>query len=164
LSDRTRVFAQWVRPVAAQLAADRARVLEFARAASTELWLQPSAVEGWTKKELLAHLAGGNDQMVQTVLRAVTSHTPLDAKTLDPDTDAENAARVAERRVWTIEELIAELVRGGDEMQELLSQLTDSDADVRLGSARWTLRQLLKVVERERHDHEHLSQIGGRER
>ena len=128
-----RVLAAWVRPVAEQLASDRRRVIDFARAAALETWSQPSAVDGWTNKDLLAHLAGGNDQMLQTILRAVTSRTPLDSAALDPDTDAENAARIAERRSWTIDALIAELERDGEEVQQLLSQLTD---DRRINSPR----------------------------
>jgi uncharacterized protein (TIGR03083 family) len=154
-----RTFAAWVRPVAEHLAADRQRVVDFARAAPPEVWAQPSAVDGWTNKDLLAHLAGGNDQMLQTILRAVTSHTALDPAALDPDTDAENDARIAERRSWTIDALITELERDGEEMQSLLAQLTDDDAGVRPGNAKWTLGQLLGIVERERHDREHLVQM-----
>ena len=154
-----RAFAAWVRPVAEQLAEDRRRVIEFARAASPEAWDRPSAVDGWTNKELLAHLAGGNDQMLQTILRAVTASAALDPEALDPDTDAENAARVAERRSWSVDELIAGLGRDGDEMQSLLSQLTDDDANIYPAGAKWTLGDLFKIVERERHDVEHLEQM-----
>jgi hypothetical protein len=154
-----RAFAAWVRPVAEQLAADRRRAIDFARAAPAEIWHRASAAEGWTNKELLAHLAGGNDQMVQIVLRAVTSHTTLDAKLLDPDTDAENAARVGERRSWSIDALIAELERDGDELQSLLAQLRDEDEGTRPGGAKWTLGELFGIVARERHDVEHLRQM-----
>jgi hypothetical protein len=154
-----RAFAAWVRPVAEQLAADRRRVIDFARAAPAEIWHRASAAESWTNKELLAHLAGGNDQMLQTVLRAVTSRTALDANALDPDTDAENAARVGERRSWSIDALIAELERDGDELQSLLAQLRDEDEGTRPGGAKWTSGQLFGIVLRERHDVEHLENM-----
>jgi hypothetical protein len=145
--------------LAEQLAADRVRVIDFAKSAPPAIWEQASGADGWTNKELLAHLAGGNDQMLQTILRAVTSGATLDARDLDPDTDAENAARVAERRTWSIDALIAELKRDGEEMQSLLGQLTDDNALHRPADARWTLAQLFEIVRHERHDAEHLAQM-----
>lgn len=132
-------FADWVRPIASVLWTDRQRVIEFARS--------------------LAHLAGGNDQLVQIILRAVTSREPLAASAMQPDTDAENAARVEERRSWTIDALIAELERDGDEVQELLSRLTDRHKDLQLDGLRLTLGQFLSIVHHERHDMEHLQQM-----
>ena len=155
----TGTFAAWVRAVAEQLASDRTRVIEFARAAPPESWARPSSIDSWTNKDLLAHLAGGNDQMLQNILRAVTSRTPLDSRALDPDTDAENAARVAERQSWPIDALIAELERDGNEMQSLLSQLVDDDEHLHPGGSKWTLGQLFEVVRHERHDNEHLAQM-----
>ena len=154
-----RQFAAWARPVAEQLAADRRIVIAFARAAPPELWAKPSAIDRWTNKDLLAHLAGGNDQMLQTILRGVTTRADLDPKALDPDTDADNAARIAERREWTVDALIAELERDGEEMQSLLSQLSDDDERLHPAGAKWTLGDLFKIVERERHDVEHLEQM-----
>ena len=154
-----RTFAAWVRPVVQQLDADRRSVIAFARAAPPDLWDIPSAVDGWTNKDLLAHLAGGNDQMLQTILRAVTSRAPLDPAALDPDTDAENAARIVERRSWSIDTLIAELERDSDEMQSLLSQLSDDDEYLHPAGAPWTLGQLFGIVQKERHDNEHLVQM-----
>jgi hypothetical protein len=156
-----RTLAGWVRPVAEQLDADRRRAIEFARGAAPEFWALTSTVDGWTNKDLLAHLAGGNDQMLQTILRAVTARVALDPKALDPDTDAENARRVAERIAWSIDALIAELERDGDEMQTLLARLTDDDESHHPAGATWTLGQLFEIVRRERHDIEHLVQMSG---
>jgi hypothetical protein len=154
-----RTYAAWVRPVAGVLAADRRRVIEFARSAPPEIWAQPSAVEGWTNKDLLAHLAGGNDQMLQTLLRAVTWGVAIDPALLDPDTDAENAARIAERSAWTIDALIAELKRDGEEIQDLLSRLTEHHVNLHPGGATWTLAQFMSMIEHERHDIDHLEQF-----
>jgi uncharacterized protein (TIGR03083 family) len=152
-------FAFWVQPVATALAEDRRALLAFARSARVEDWDQPSALEGWTRKDILAHLAGGNDQLLQIVLRGVTSHTAIDPALLDPDTDVENARRVAERRTWTIDELIAELERDGHETQALLSKLRPEDEGLQQPGSPLTLGQFLEIVRLERHDAEHLAQM-----
>lgn len=153
-----RSFAAWVQPIAAQLAADRREVIAFARSAPADFWSRPAPVPGWTNKEILAHLAGGNDQAVQIVLRAVIAGETPPAWLAQLDTDGENARRIEERRRWTVDELIAELVRDGDEMQDLLSRLAEDDADARCVLTP-RLQDFLRIVAHERHDHEHLQQM-----
>jgi len=155
-----RDFAEWVRPVAEVLASDRREVIEFARSVPEDWWDQPSAVEGWTRKDLLAHLAGGNDQLVQIILRAVTSGEAPDPELLQPDTDAENSARVAERSGWSIDRLIATLESDGAEMQDLLSKLTDGDERRQIQGI-GLLGRFMRIVQYERHDAEHLAQLRG---
>ena len=145
--------------IAATLAADRAEVIDFARSMPSDGWARPTADGGWTCKDILAHLAGGNDQAVQNVLHAVVNRTAIDAGALNPDTDRENALRVAERRPWTVGQLIAELVRDGDEVQELLARLTRGDRDLLQGDSNLTLGAFLEIVHHERHDHLHLQQL-----
>jgi uncharacterized damage-inducible protein DinB len=157
MTDRT--YATWVRPIATVLSADRRRVIAFARSLPDDAWNESAKTKAWTMRDILAHLAGGNDQLVQTILRSVTKNAPLDDSALQPDTDAENAARVEERRGWRVEELIAELERDGDEVQELLSRLTEQDEDRYLRGLSMSLGQFLLVVEHERHDAEHLRQM-----
>jgi uncharacterized protein (TIGR03083 family) len=154
-----RSFAEWVVPVAAKLAADRAAVIEFARSVPPGDWSRPTGDPGWSCKDILAHLAGGNDQLLQTILRAVTAREPVAAAALDPDTDAENARRVAERRPWTVGQLIAELVRDGDEVQQLLSRLSDDDRARSQPGSDMTLGRFLRIVHDERHDDLHLRQL-----
>lgn len=156
---RELTYAPWVEPVARMHAGDRAAVVSFARAAPAEFWPQPSPVPGWSNHDLLAHLAGGNDQLLQTLLRIATGHADVDPSQLDPDTDAENAARVNERRGWQLVQLIDELVRDDAEIQEMLSELTVDDEGRRFEGFAITLGQFLKIVLRERHDHEHLMQL-----
>jgi uncharacterized protein (TIGR03083 family) len=154
-----RVFVAWVEPITKQLFADAAEVVAFVKAAPSEFWARPSVVDGWLNRDVLAHLAGGNDQMVQTVLRAVVVGEAIDAGVLDPDTDAENEERVRERRSWPIERLLAEFERDGEEMQDLLSKLTDEHSDLRLAGTELTLGKLMRIVEHERHDMLHLEQL-----
>jgi hypothetical protein len=90
--------------------------MTFADSAEADFWDQPSSVDGWTNRDILAHLAGGNDQFVQTVLRAVTAGEIPDPALLAPDADAENAMRISERLLWPIDQLKAELLRGDDEV------------------------------------------------
>jgi len=152
-------FASWVEPVASQMRDSRRQVIDFARYAPSEIWDRPSASEGWTYKDLLAHLAGGNDQMLQDILHTVVARQPLDPKVLEPDTDGENSRRVAERRSWSIEQLIETLERDGADMQDLLSRLQEADKVIHPGGASWSLEGLFHVVHEENHDIEHLTQL-----
>jgi uncharacterized protein (TIGR03083 family) len=155
----SRAFAAWVEPLAAARAADRRQVVAFARAAPAELWARPSVLAGWTNKDLLAHLAGGNDRLLQTVLRAVALGEAPDPGALRPDTDTENARGVRERRGWSLNRLVAELERDGDELQDLLSRLTDRDEALGPPGLGSTLGELLRASIAEHHDLVHLAQL-----
>jgi len=155
---RERAYAAWVEPIARTLAEDNRELLGFVRAQPREFWDRQSVAEGWTNRDILAHVGGGNDQLVQIVLRAVISHKPLGPETFDIDTDAANAHGVEERRSWPLERVIAEIEEGEEETQYLLSQLSDTDRDVRGGSP-MTLGDFLRIVQKERHDHLHLQQL-----
>jgi hypothetical protein len=152
-------YHSWVKPTADLLATDRAEVIAFARGAALDFWDRPSIVDRWQNRDLLAHLAGGNDQLFQTLLRAATGRVLLDPATLDPDTDAENASRIAERRTWSINDLITELERDGAEIQDLLAALTEDDEHRQFKGFSLTLGQFIAIVHHERHDHEHLLQL-----
>jgi uncharacterized protein (TIGR03083 family) len=154
-----RTFARWVEPLARTLARDRADVIAFARSTPPDFWSRASAVDGWTNHDLLAHLAGGNDQLVQTLLRAIATGATLPPSELQPDTDAENARRIEARRSWSVDDLIAYLERDGADMQDLLSRLTDADGELRPEGLGLSVGQFLRIVEHERHDYEHLAQL-----
>jgi uncharacterized protein (TIGR03083 family) len=139
--------------------AARREVVDFARFAPTSLWQQPSPLEGWTCRDVLAHLAGGDDRMLQSVLQAVIAGDDVPPEVLHPDTDAENARGVAARRDWSIERLIDELERDGAETQALLAGLREEHRDARPPGATWTVGRLLEVVYEENHDLEHLAQL-----
>jgi hypothetical protein len=152
-------LAEWVRPIAETLAEDRRRVVDFARSATPEFWSRRSVVEGWTNKDILAHLAGGNDLLVQTLLRSLTADDWSDPGVLAPDTDAENARRVAERRSWSIGQLIAELERDIDEILGWLRQLDDGHQHVRPDGLGMTVGEFFRLVHQERHDRVHMEQL-----
>jgi len=157
---RERSFASWVAPIASILEQDRRVLLDFVRAAPHDLWTLPAiGADVWTRRDVLAHLAGGNDRMVQTVLRAVIERLPLGTSALDPDTHAENARGVAARRAWSIERLVATLEADGEEMLELLAALSENDQTIKPGGASWTIGEMLRIVAAERHDMLHLAQM-----
>ena len=155
----TRTYAPWVEPIAARFQESRAQVIDFARSAPRQIWDRPSPLDGWTYKDILAHLAGGNDQMVQKVLRAVVAREPVDPSVLALDTDAENARGVAERRGRSVDDLAANLEADGEETRDLLSRLGEDDKELRQANIPMSLGEFLHLVHAENHDLVHLEQL-----
>ena len=156
----TRTFAPWVAPFAAKSRDDKAQVLAFARALPADAWERPSGLEGWAVKDVLAHIGKGNDQLFQKLLRQVIAGGPVDTSIFrDADTDAENARGVEERRGHTPDELIAELEEAGEEIQDLLSQLTEEHEHLRQEDPPFIFKGFLGMVDKESHSLEHLAQI-----
>ena len=156
-----RIYADWVAEIAETLVEDRRALIAFAREQPLAFWDEASAVEQWTNRDVLAHVSGGNDQLVQIALRGVISRKPLGPEMWSIDTDAANARGVAARRGWPIERLIAELEEDGDELQDLLSELSEDDRTASIGSPTMRLGDFLRIVGEERHDREHLRQLRG---
>lgn len=75
-------------------------------AVETEQWPRPSANPGWSKKDLLAHLASGY------VVRVALLESILETGRPDgvPDTDAAIAANIEARRNTSVKELLTELI------------------------------------------------------
>jgi len=150
----TRTFASWVAPLAAEFRENRVALLEFARSLPAQAWDQASPLEGWTYKDLLAHLAAGNDKQIPLLLRAVIARTRVEPAWFG---DAMNARNVDERRGRSIDELEAELERDGEEILDLLAQLTDEHAGLRQEDFPQTFGESLPLFTA--HDHEHLAQL-----
>ena len=122
----TRTFLPWVEGPAKQMRESRIEVRRTAEKLLPELWTMPSPLEGWTYKDLLAHLASG-EWVVQMMLRTVLGiekELPEQAS-LEFVNDG-NAERLAARKDTSIEELIAEITSTGEATQDLLSKLTEN--------------------------------------
>jgi hypothetical protein len=156
---QTRTSAAWTEPLARQVRQDRQRVLEFAHSAPADFWHRPATNDGWTNKDLLAHIGRGNDQIVQQLLRGVVAGERIDTAMFAIDNDAANEEAIAARRDRTVADVIAELDESGEEMQELLSQLTDKHEHLRQDDPPFDLAGFLRLVAEERHDIEHLHQL-----
>ncbi len=103
--------AIWV-PLTRLLAAHR-RVLAMARRLPAGAWEAPSAIDGWSRRDVLAHLAAHGAQHHRP-LAAALAGAPLTDWRPDPhdasiDTDAWNRRAVAARRDWPIDRLAGEL-------------------------------------------------------
>lgn len=154
-------FAPWVQPIAERLRAGRGQIVEAARAVPDAQWSQPSPVERWTYQDVLSHLAAG-DVFCQIVLTAVASGGELDLRPASAEREARTARILEERRSRTIDQLIAEVEAEGQETQELLARLTDSDEVVEVDTSRSTgapmsLAEFLRVFPM--HDREHLAHL-----
>ena len=99
-------------PLTRLLAAHR-RVFTMARRLPAEAWEAPSAIDGWRRRDVLAHLASQGAQHHRPLV-AVLAGAPLTDWRPDPDdasidTDAWNRRAVAARRDWPIARLAGEL-------------------------------------------------------
>jgi ribosomal 50S subunit-associated protein YjgA (DUF615 family) len=153
----TRAFAQWVAPSAEQLRQSRSDIARTARQLLPEHWKMLSPLEGWSYKDLLAHLATG-DWVFQTVLRAVTANERFDLAEINPDyVNAGNARLLEERKERAVEELIAEVETEGERTQELLAKLTDADENRTQEGAPMSLAEGVRSFPG--HDRDHLAQL-----
>ena len=154
-----RTFAPWVEPLATRMGESRTRTLEYARSLPAEAWSRPTGNEGWTCKDVFAHIGKGNDQMFQAILREVIAGRHVDRSIFAVDTDGENERLVEERRGRSAAEIIAELEESGDEVQELLSQFTDTHEGYQQDDPPFILSGFTRLVLNEDHDGEHPAQI-----
>ena len=115
-----REFPSWVEPIARRDREARVELLEVARSVPCDAWLRPSPLEGWTCKDLLAHLAGDTGKWFAYILRSVLDGNPLEPKRVGPDADVDalNGRDVDERRGCYVTELIAEIESDGEKHQE----------------------------------------------
>lgn len=160
----TRTFAAWVEPIERRDREGRAELLELARSLPAEAWDRASPVEGWTYRDVLAHLASDTGKWFAYILHTVISGERLDPTRVGPglDIDPINARGVAERRSRSIAELIAEIEADGDEHQELLSRLKDSHRDTPQAGYRLNFGEFLSenpAGNRGDHDREHVAQL-----
>ncbi len=154
-----KTFAPWVEPIAAELAGNRAAIVETARSLGAEAWQRPSPLDGWAYRDLLTHLATG-DWVCQHILRSVLANETLNVgQIIDMNwVDQGNAKLLQERRGRSVQELIAEVEAEGEETQELLTKLTDEHEGQTQEGAPMTLAAYLGAVF-PGHDRDHLAQL-----
>ena len=156
---KARTFSPWVEPYASPLRESREQVIAFAQGLPRQAWDQPSPLDGWSYKDILAHIGKGNDQVFQKLLRGVIADGRIDTKIFAVDTDGDNARGVEERRDTSAEDLIAELEAAGEEIQELLSQLNPEHEKLQQQDPPFHFEGFLRGVRKENHDMEHFAQL-----
>ncbi len=152
------VAALWV-PVARLLSARR-RVLSMAEKLPAAAWEEPSAVSGWRRKDVLAHLAAHEVQHHRSI-KAILDGAPLRSRQADPDDEsvgihAWNLRQVAARQDAPLAQLVEELNAGMAETLRLLAQVEQPHLLHSYGFAPNLLAGLEKRVE---HEHMHADDI-----
>ena len=153
-------FAGWVIPIAARFRSTRQKVAELAPEIPEDAWRLPSPVEGWTYRDVLAHLAEG-DAAVRLVIKAVLEGADTDMRPQNEQRESRNAAILQRGATHTIDELISTALQDSEETRLLLSRLNDDDEAVLVITSRTrpdpiTLGACLTVYH---HDEEHLAQL-----
>jgi hypothetical protein len=153
-----KTFASWVEPIAAETLGGAEELLAFARSQPADVWDRPSAVPGWTCRDVLAHLAGDTGKVSSLALQAAVTGAPfVDPPDFKDGGDGRNASDVAARRERTAAELIDEIADDRREWGELMSQLKDADDVARWEGFPLTLGQYLRICAP--HDREHLEHL-----
>ncbi len=152
----TRTFAAWVEPIAEQVRSNRAEIARTVAEIAPEDWSKPSPDEGWSYRDLLAHLAGDTGKNVLNVLRSIVAGERVDPA-LFTDIDSKNARDLEERRQRSIEELRAEITQDGEKILDLLTQLNEGHAELRQDDFPLPLGEALKPFPQ--HDASHLAQL-----
>jgi uncharacterized protein (TIGR03083 family) len=109
-----------------ETAAARNEVLSLATSLTAEQLDRPTTNEGWSIKDILAHLAS-TEARQRLIVRTV-----LDGGTWvagEEDRDDYNARAVAERRTWTPDAIITELRETGRETASLVERLAVEELD-----------------------------------
>jgi len=154
----TRTFAAWVEPISAETLDGAQELMEFARSQPPDYWDRPSPLEGWSCKDLLAHLAGDTGKVSATAMRAAATGGAFeDPPDFADGGDARNARDVEERRGRSVEELITEIAADRQEWRELMWHLREADEEARWPGFPLTLGQYLRICAP--HDREHLAHL-----
>lgn len=109
----------------ARLAAERARLLMQVLGLDEQTLTGVIMAGDWTVKDLLAH-QGAWDRWQANVMASLVRGEVPDLSALD-DFDASNAAFVAERRQWSLKEVIAELQAARADWVTWLEGLTEEE-------------------------------------
>jgi len=152
-------FAGWVEPIAARFRSTRREVAELAREIPEEAWGLGSPVEGWTYRDVLAHLAEG-DAYIRLVIKAVLDGADTDLRPQNEDRESRNSAILQRGATRTTDELISSALQDSEETQLLLSQLNDDETVLVITSrTRPAPIALGACLVDYHHDEEHLAQL-----
>lgn len=153
-------FATWVKPIAERYRAKRQEVVEVAHRIPSDVWEAASPVDGWTFRDVLAHLAEG-DAYKRIVIQAVLDGASTDLRPQNERREERNNAIRQRGASLTIGELIARAISDGEATQELLSRLADEHETVQVITSRTNPapQTLGDCLARYRHDEEHLQQL-----
>jgi uncharacterized protein (TIGR03083 family) len=147
-----------VEPYAKRWRDARAEVLEFARSAPADAWSRPSPLEGWSCKDLLAHIAANTGRNTHRLSEDVLARRPIDIAALTAEVDGINAVDVESRRSRSVDELIAELEDEGEAWQDLLTGFSNEDKDYAPEGAPFSVSAYFEQAAGT-HDREHLEQL-----
>lgn len=131
-----------------QLMAVHQRLLTMAERLPESAWLAPSAVDGWRRRDVLAHCSSHGREHHRPLV-AVLAGEPLREWQPDPDdpaldADAWNARELAQRVQWPISRLADELRANRTESLRLWSLIEDGQ----LGQPYGLAVNLLAGIER----------------
>ncbi len=152
------IAALWV-PIA-QLVGQRRRILTMIEQLPAAAWNEPSALDGWTRRDVLAHLAS-HEVNHHRAIRAVLDERPLTAWQPDPDDPTIeiatwNEQRVAERASWPMSRILDELNAGLAETLDLLRRVEDRHLSRSYG---FTDSMLNGIDRRIAHERDHADHI-----
>lgn len=132
----------------------------MARQIPHDAWQRASPVEGWTFRDVLAHLAEGY-LFCDMVIRAVLDDSDHDLRPQSASREDRIAISLARGAALTTEELIAKVIREGEETLALLSRVVEADENTPVISSRTKpdAMGLGAFLSGYHHDEEHLEHL-----
>jgi uncharacterized damage-inducible protein DinB/predicted RNase H-like HicB family nuclease len=152
------ILAAWRSHLLAHLAAERAGLLEQLIGLDERVLTEVSALDGWTVKDMLAHIAAWDRWEERTMKCMVAGEVP--DFTAVQDFDASNAAFVAEWHDRTLAEVLAELQAARADWVAWLESLSEVEFFRRRSYAGWDWSfSVVPLQVQWQHDAEHAAQI-----
>jgi len=153
-------FASWVQPIADRFWTTRREVAEMAGKVPGDAWERLSPVEGWTYRDVLSHLAEG-DVSIKNMIRTVLDGGDTDFRTWNNGREERVAGGLRRGASLTVDQLIAQVLRDGEETQQLLARLSDGHQAVQVIASRTNPAplSLAECLSSYHHDEEHIEHL-----